>query len=289
MKPSFVKLPNQDYAMLEIRRDKHLYKYWHYHEEYELVYIVKGEGLRFVGDNVSKFAEGDLVLLGSLLPHLWLHQEDYVGDSSPAVDAIILHINKKMLNGQILNFAEFEPLKTLFAKATCGIRFIEPSKSILDKVQLLLDSSGIERVVHFLDLFKDLAGEESYETLSSPSFSSMHRKHASDRLSKVYDFIANNFTRKITLEEIADLAHMTTNGFCNYFKKNTGRTVFQYINELKIGYAKKLMIESDMSISEAAFQSGFNSISFFNRVFRKSTGKSPREYKDGFKVIKGKN
>ena len=288
MKPNFIKLPNQGRSLIAARRDKldHLYKHWHFHEEFELVYIVKSHGVRFIGDHVDTFKAGDLVLLGSLLPHLWLNDNRYFEDDSPGAESIVIHVNKSILNDNGLDFAEFLTIKALFNKANCGIHFRSFDKSIPLLIEEVLNSSGIERIIQFLYLFKELSLLENVETLSTPAFSSMHRKYSSYRLSATYDFIANNFTRKISLDELADLAHMSPQGFCNYFKKKTRKTVFQYINELRIGYAKKLMIEDDLSISEAAFKSGFNSISFFNRLFKKATSLSPSEYKDNFQVIK---
>ncbi len=287
MKPSFIKLPNQGHSLVAARRDTldHLYKHWHFHEELELVYIVKSHGVRFIGDHVDTFKAGDLVLLGSLLPHLWLNDKLYFEDNSPGAEAIVIHVNKSVMDDNGLGFAELLTLKSLFNEANCGIHFRSYDSSIPLLIEKVLNSTGVDRIIQFLKLFKELSILENVEILSTPSFSSIHRKYSSYRLSTTYDFIANNFTRKISLDELADLAHMSPQGFCNYFKRKTRKTVFQYINELRIGYAKKLMIEDDVSISEAAFKSGFNSISFFNRLFRKATSLSPSEYKDNFRAV----
>lgn len=288
MKPSFAKLTHDADQLFYIRRDarSHLYKRWHFHEELELVLILQSTGMRFVGDHVGTFGPGDLVLLGSMLPHLWLNDPAFFEEEALLAEAVVLHINKKVAETEILGFKEFQVLKSLLERASCGIYFKNYPSVISAYMEVLLEAEDLDKGIIFLQLMQQLVRVEDTEILSSEAFAAMHRRHSSSRLSLVYEFIANNFTRKVSLEEIAEMVCMTPASFCNYFKKKTGKTVFQHINESRISYAKKLLIETDHRVSQVAYTSGFSSISFFNRTFKKITGQSPSEYRAQFAVIK---
>jgi len=258
----------------------HFLKVWHYHPELELVFIKKSIGTRFLGDSIKKFQEGDLVLIGENLPHMWQNDPAYFEeDSGLSAEALVIHFNKNFAGADFFKVPELAPIKELLEVAKRGILFKGNIKNeIASKIEHMLVANDFDRFVQLLQLLRDLANESSFEILSSPGFVDTFKREENRRLDKIYEFIINNFREEITLEKVADLAGMNISSFCRYFKKTTNKTFSHYLNELRIGFACRLLMEHKYNISETCYACGFNNISNFNRQFKNIAKMSPSEY-----------
>jgi AraC-like DNA-binding protein len=258
----------------------HFLKVWHYHPELELVYIKKSTGTRFLGDSIKKFQEGDLVLIGENLPHMWQNDASYFApDSSLSAEALVIHFDKNFAGVDFFRMPELTSIRELLEVARRGILFKSEIKYVAAKMmEQMLAASGFDRLIQFVQLLKTLANESSREVLASPGFVSSFRREENRRLDKIYDFIINNFKEEITLEKVSGLAGMNTSSFCRYFKKSTDKTFSQYLNEVRIGFACRLLMENKYNVSETCYACGFNNISNFNRQFKSIVKMSPSEY-----------
>lgn len=257
---------------------------WHYHEEYELIYILRGEGLRIVGDSLSNFGPPQLAIIGPWLPHLWKNVESPEEDVQ--VDLIIVKFNQLFSGQDLFSLPEFEGIAHLLKLAKQGLIFGENVISLVH--QILFDLSkaeGAGKIIHLLNVLKILSESEDYETISSPGFMLPTTVSGENRLSRIINFISNNFTKEISLDELAHEAAMTPSSLCRFFKNRTNKTIFQFISEFRISKACQMLIAGNKSVSEICFESGFNSLTTFNRVFKDLKKNTPREYKEKYRVF----
>jgi AraC-like DNA-binding protein len=280
MKPYYTKVTSHLDPAIKIRYDEmpHFYPHWHYHDEYELVYIHQSSGIRYVGDNISPYHPGDLVLLGSSLPHIWINEADTASTSPPMAAATVIHLQPQFVHNRFFDLPAMGELKNLFEQIHRGIRFIGVDK-IEDDLQYIQQSSGANRVIRVLHLLSRLSSHAQFELLSSKAYHQISSRQRNDRLSNIHNYIARHFRAPIQLDTLADIACMTPQAFCTYFKRKTGKTVFTYINKLRIGYSCKLLIETEWTISHIAQESGFNSTTFYNRKFKENIGITPKVYR----------
>jgi AraC-like DNA-binding protein len=265
---------------LSLQISSHFLKVWHYHPEVELVLIKKSTGARFVGDSISRFGPGDLVLIGSHLPHMWQNDSIYFDNEiEDSAETIACHFKEDFMGNSFENVHELKPIKVLLEKAKRGIVFMGNSRCAgQEMLESMLRCNDFDRLVKLTQLLNILANEPQIEQISSPGFVATFRQQESRRLDNIYEYIHNRFKEDITLEKVAELASMNTSSFCRYFKKTTGKTFSTYLNTVRIGYACKLLIENQYTISEICYESGFNNISNFNRQFKNITRYSPSIY-----------
>jgi len=258
----------------------HFLNIWHYHPELELVCMIKSTGTRFVGDSILPFSEGELVLIGENVPHMWQNDKAYFEKESVlTAESITLHFRKDFAGEGLMDIPEMIQIKGLFERASQGILFGGALKeSAKEKMLAIHHAEGFQRWVGLMQLLHELSEETKYCYLSSKGFQHPKEKNGDSRIDKVYSFTFNNFHRNITLEEVADLANLNPTAFCRFFKKNTKKNYSKFLNEIRIGYACKLLLEEKMNISEIGYESGFNNLSNFNRQFKSSMGLSPTEY-----------
>ena len=282
MQAQYFKLPKQFHQSISVRTDRlpYFYSDWHYHPELELVYILKGEGTRFVGDNIDRFESGDLVLLPANLPHVWKSDEEYFKpESKKMVAAIVIHFQVDFLGSQIWSVPELKTINKLLETSASGISFHIPSGHPVKK--LLLNIPGLspfDRLLMLLTILNLLSTIEEKKSLSGIAYIENCLQNKSERLDKINNFIINNFKNDIQIEQIAAIANMTVASICRYFRKKTRKTLTEFINEVRIGYACKLLIDGEYSISEICYQCGYNNPSYFNRQFKKITTINPSQY-----------
>lgn len=235
---------------------------WHYHPEYELTYILSGSGYRVVGNSHEPFTSGDLVLLGSNLPHTWWGKND---DGSTS-EAIVIQFSSEFIE-PFLKLNEGQDLKKLLEKSANGIRF-EPDTSIVDKLGVLGDTTALKSILTLLSILQDLT--EIKTTILCPNYyRHVVSKKFETRINKVCTYIQNHYSEPLSLKEVADLVSMSQSNFCKFFKKATSTTFSDYLNDLRINEACHLLIYSEDNISKIAEDCGFESLSYFNRVFLK--------------------
>lgn len=254
---------------------------WHYHPEYELVLVTKSTGRRMVGDHIGYFNEGDLVLMGPMLPHVWVNDNEYInGSNKDAADAIVVQFVEDFLGEKFLQIPEIEGLKKILELSTSGLEIKGNTRKRINALMMQMpDASGLQRLSLLFAIFDLLANTKEYQLLASPVFINSTTHHISGRFNNITEYIMRNFDNNISLNEVATVANMATTTFCNFFKEHYRVTFMEYVTEIRIGHACKLLSDSTKNIVEAAYESGFNNLANFNRQFKKLKNMTPTEYR----------
>ncbi|MBM1105727.1 AraC family transcriptional regulator [Aurantibacter crassamenti] len=261
---------------------------WHFHSEYQISFIVEGKGTRFIGDNVHSFEEGDLVITGPSLPHLWRSDDLYFEKNSTlSTRGLVIYFDQELFSESLLDREEFYNLKKLVENASRGIEFYgETRKKIRSLLEHLSNERGFQRIIKLLEILDVLATSEEYNLLASPGYTNVFKGDDAEKMRLIYEYVMNNFKTKISLEEAAMLLNMTTTSFCRYFKPRANKTFTRFVNEIRIGHSRKLLLEDNLNISQISYECGFNALSNFNRQFKAITDMSPHEYRRLFLNIK---
>lgn len=278
MRPKLLKVTEGVDKSFSVRRDKVPYvnNCWHYHEEVELIHFVKGEGMQFVGDNIERFSSGDIVLVGSHLPHYWRFDDKYFTDG---VDVKVAHFKQDFWGNHFLNLPENIHIKKVLDNSKRGLQILGESKLQVAKIlDRLLVAEGIARILLLMKALDIIFSCNESIPLSSISFGTTFRKLDNDRINAVYNFSLQNYNRDIALEEIAGVARISPHSFCRFFKSRTRKTFSQFLNEIRIGHATRLLMETNKSMKQVCYESGFNNFSSFHKFFKAFTGKSPLVY-----------
>ena len=270
--------PHQSFMMA--RHDfPHSLKVWHYHEELELVLVERSEGTRFIGDSIDRFEANDLLLIGSNLPHMFQNDQAYFEPESEArAIASVVHFHPRFLHTEMGRIPEFMQLNQLLKDAALGIKFSKnATQTVRDQIAGLNELNGAASLISLLSILNTLS-QDQYSTIASPGFVSQFEGVSDERLGQVYDYVMNHFQEKISIEEVADLVSMNKASFCRYFKRITQKTFTDFLNDIRIGFACKMLLENQMSILEVCYHCGYNNVSHFNRQFRKKMKLSPSSY-----------
>lgn len=254
---------------------------WHYHPELELVYVNGGNGKRQIGSHISYYTGGDLILIGSNLPHCGF-TDSCTGNTSESV----VQMKSDFLGLDFFDIPEMRSIHRLFEKAQGGIAFTgDAKKKIGEKIEILEYKSDFQRLLAILNILNELATTTEFQILNADQLSVETQTKENDRINTIFNYVKENYNEPIALEEMADLTHMTVPSFCRYFKKVTHKTFVQFVNEYRLVHASNLLSESDRSITEICFESGFNNFSHFNKSFKAFTGMSPSEYRNQLKTV----
>ncbi|GHA31906.1 AraC family transcriptional regulator [Salinimicrobium marinum] len=255
--------------------------FWHYHPELELVYVNGGSGKRQIGSHVSYYQKGDLILIGSNLPHC-----GFTDSLTEAENETVIQMKPDFLGPGFFNIPEMRNIKSLFERAKMGIVFHgQAKKTIGRKIEAISGKENYERLLRLLEVLSLLEQAREYTVLNAQGFILETEVHDNNRVNIIFNFVKEEFRRPINLEEIADLVSMTVPAFCRYFKKVTGKTFTEFVNEYRLTHAAKLLHEKQISITEVCYDSGFNNFSHFNKRFKKFTGKAPSAYRNELKVV----
>lgn len=281
MKLHFIDRKSSVTNSLSVSRNcySHFLKLWHFHPELELVMIIKSTGTRFIGDNIEKFNEGEVVLLGKNLPHMWINDPDYyAGNSELKAEAIAVHFKKEFLGDSFFEVPEMIKITNLINKASLGIVFTDIDKNLRLKIKNLVDLKDFEKVVSLLQILHELADNKSARVLSSNGFIKPFNQEASQDLEKIYEYIYKNFNKPISSRKVAEIANMNSSAFSRYFTKIHRKSFTRYLNEIRVGYACKMLIEGEQKIISICYESGFRNVSNFNRQFKLIRGITPNEF-----------
>ena len=252
--------------------------FWHFHPEFELVYIEGADGSRHVGNHISRFKDSDLVLIGSYIPHL---NFDY-GIRTP-YEKIVVHIQPEFLQQTFDTTPELKAIQKLMTLSKQGIAFgVKTQKRIRERLKNLSRLKGFEQFLELLDLLNILSKADDKTLLHSKPVKNQFNNKDKDRLDKIYAFIDEHYQHRIDIQEVANLSHLTKPAFCRYFKKITKLTFTQFVNHYRIDKSKKLLL-SGKNVTETCFSSGFESLSYFNRTFKKITGTNPISFRSNYK------
>ena len=250
---------------------------WHFHPEIEITLITGGSGRRFVGNCIESYKTGDLVLLGSNLPHFWRNE-----DLDPAMrsKSLVVQFHPDFMGRDFWNHPELTAIGRLFTRATRGIRFQGgTAKSVAVRMRRLARLGGLNALMELLSILGELAGAKNARLLASPTYEPSLDKRAEERLARVYNFLMTHFREPLTLVGIAKVAAMSPEAFSRYFKKKTGRNVSLFLSELRVDYSARLLAETSLTVTEISGEAGFATLSNFNRRFRALMKCTPSDYR----------
>ena len=271
------KIPKPEFDALVYQEDFELifYDKLHQHEEIQVSYITEGEGTLVVGDTVNHYKKGDVLVIGSNLPHVF--KSEVIRNKKSLM--LSLFFTENSFGKDFFKLEELNQFRLFFKRSENGLRAISHKQKLQYYFYQLKESSKFDRFIILLKIL-DILSKSRYKTLSSFVYEKQYSDIEGKRMRDVMEYTMNNFRNTICLEDIAKISAMTKNAFCKYFKKRTNKTYFQFLNELRITYACKLLLaNNDYSIAEIADISGFNNISNFNRQFKNVKQIVPSEYK----------
>jgi YesN/AraC family two-component response regulator len=254
---------------------------WHYHPEIELVYVNGGSGKRQIGSHISYYTDGDLILIGSNLPHC-----GFTNDQTGNKNETVIQMKPDFLGNDFFEIPEMQHIQNLFIQAKAGIAFHGDVKKIVgERIEAMEIQSPIDRLLTMISILNTLERSKEYTILNADGFSIEMQVQDNDRISTVFNYVKDHFQEPIALEDVANLVSMTIPSFCRYFKKITNMTFTSFVNEYRLVHASKLLAEKPISISEICYESGFNNFSHFNKSFKAYTGKSASQYRQELKTI----
>ena len=266
-------------------RGPHFDPNWHFHSEFQLFTVMQGTGTRFIGDHVQPFKPGDLLMTGPNLPHLWRSDPEYFeGDPALWTEGVVIYFPEDFFGNRFLQKSEMARIRQLLMRSSRGISFNRATSGIVTNMMVdLQDKADFGGIVGLLKILQVLADSEDCTLLANPEYSNTLKESDTERMNKVHAYVMKNFREKITLEEVAALANMTPSSFSRYFKTHANKTFSEFLTGIRIGYSCKLLVEKKLSITEACYESGFNTVSNFNRQFKTYTQSTPLEYRKRFR------
>lgn len=251
---------------------------WHFHPEYELTFILKSTGIRYVGNNVSAFEEGDLVLIGSNLPHCWKNEDGSQTES----ESLVIQWKEKVIS----DLPSFKGIRKLLQKSQRGLKI--PSHDNMHIVQLMHDvvkTNSLNRYLKLIELLGVISEIKELQMLAGDSYSYNLSDSSISRLEAVQSYVRNNYMHKITLFDIATQLSMNEQSFSRYFSKSMNRPFFVFLNEYRVNIASRALLETDKQVAEIAYQCGFESLPFFYRQFKRFKGVSPLHFRNLYRHI----
>ncbi len=273
--PFKIPKPEADGLVFQVDKEDAFYDKLHQHEEIQLSLIVEGEGTLVVGDTINYYSKGDILIIGSNIPHVF--KSDLSGSRSSHM--LTLFFTKDSFGKDFFQIEELKELENFFYRSKQGFKVISKQKLIRELFLQLENASKLNRFIILLQLLK-IASTANYKSLSSFIYDKKYSDNEGTRMRNVFEYTMNHFDRDISLQTISGIANMTKNAFCKYFKKRTNKTYVQFLNELRVEQACKLLLaENDYSIVEIAELCGFNNISNFNRQFKAMKQMNPKKFK----------
>jgi len=255
---------------------------YHFHPELELTLIIKGKGERFVGKNMENFDAGDLVFLGSDLPHSW--KSEATSDGEFNSQSIVVHFEKDFLGPEFFQKPELAGIQNLIKRSAYGIRFLnETAEETKEKMKVLAAEENIFRkMLMLLDILDDLATTKDYVLLDQDGIVAQQANNNKERINASLGYIVENFRNEILLDKVAAVANMSPNAFCKYFKRVTNKTFMETVIEYRINFAVRQLLSTDKAVADISMESGFGDISHFYKLFKKRMKTSPLNYRKKF-------
>jgi len=262
-----------------IKREPSFGVYWHYHPEYQLTLVLRGQGKRFVGDDISAFKAGDLVLTGPNLPHMWCSARARSSNHRPH-EAIIIQFPESIFGGRFLELPEMSAVRRLLERSAQGIRFADAVRGKIARRMIHMGRQrGLARLIELLEILRILSQAPVDRVLSSKAVIPPVGFADRDRIDRICRHLAENSTRPIALAQAASAAHMSVPAFTRFFRKCTGKTFVEYLTELRVGAACRFLVETDRTVTQICYAAGFSNLSNFNRRFRALKGVTPRDFR----------
>ncbi len=271
----------QSSLSIRIDKGKNLLNNWHYHPELEIVYIRKSAGTRMVGDSMENFHHHDMVLLGPDLPHSFNHDKEYVNrNGTQAPEAIVIHFQQDFLGPQFWEIPEMKAISRVIRLSRQGLKIHGKTRKLITVLMTkMMEATPSMRVIFLLQILEEVAVKQEYSLLASKGYNYSENYDDNDKLSRIYQYTFEQFSKKIRIEDVAALLHLSPPSFCRYFKLKTRKTYFQFLVEVRIGQACRMLPDNELSVLEIGYACGYHHISHFNHQFKKVTGKSPMQYR----------
>lgn len=263
---------------LQLDRGKYFYDQLHQHSEIQIMWIEEGEGTLIAGDYVGRFAPGDLFVLGSGQPHVFRSDKNYFQPRSKQKSrAISIYFNENYLGSPFWQLEEMKAIKKFISRTSRGMQFVGRSKEeIASQIYQIRDAKGIDKLVQFLMLIKKLSESRGKFLAVTPSGN--FKSEEGKRMNDILQFTFRESHRKLYLDEVADIANLSVEAFCRYFKLHTQKTYTTFLNEVRVSNACRLLINRDLTMQDICYQAGFNNLSNFNRIFKSVIGVPPSKY-----------
>ena len=259
---------------------------WHYHNNYELSFILEGSGKRIVADSIEEFQPGDLVFIGRNLPHVWISDKETRTPTSRSLEMVFLQFTSEVVTPQLLTLPEFKHIAKAIALSERGIQIVGQTLNEVSEMMLQLPYlKSFDRMLHFFKLMDIIGKSHTNIQLASKEYLKMRFTPGNKRIAVIHEFLMNNYREQVDLAHLAGLVNMAEGSLCRFFRTNMGMTVFEYLNQLKVELACKLLMDKDLSILEVCLDSGFNNLSHFNKQFKKINGLPPSEFRNRFKGL----
>lgn len=283
MRPLQTEISHSIYNQIAFIERKHPYDSpFHYHPELELIYIKQGNGKSMIGNKLDTFNTGDIFFVGSNLPHELKNTDGQMNDSkqnhSHSIEA---YFNKEVFSKDFYNLKESNKINTLIKKAGRGIKVTGETRVVIGKkMEEIVQKKDFEKIIGLMEILHLLSISDDLECMVYEGYQETLPDNIPDRLNEIFNYVRVNYNEDITLDSIAKVANLTPPAFCRMFKQKTNRCFFSYLNEVRISKACKYLTETRYNVSEVAFNCGYRTLSNFNKFFKKSTGLSPKAYRE---------
>jgi AraC-like DNA-binding protein len=256
----------------------------HFHPEYQLFTVLEGTGTRIIGDRVQPFRRGDVVFIGPNLPHVWRSDREYFEhDAGLTTEGIVIYFHENFVGDGLIKTDEAYKLRQLFAHACQGMCFVgHAADQIVSCMRALLDARDFDRILLLYQLFDILASTQQYQLLASTGYTNTLKDADTRRMNDVHAYVLHNFRNKVTLSGAAALANMTDTSFSRYFRVHANKTFSDFVSEIRIGHACRLLTMNKISVGQIADECGYYTMSNFNRQFKARTGYTPLEYRQKY-------
>lgn len=274
-------IPDTHTFVIRELREPYFDPNWHFHQEYQLFVVLKGSGTRFVGDNIKSFEEGDVVFTGPNLPHLWRSDVMYFdGNPNLHTHGIVIYLHEHFPGKELIQKEEAIRLRHFLERSKLGLEILgESANKITRMMQELLKKEGLDSIIYLLQILNEMMHSEEMYELSSPGYTNSLKDGDTEIMNLIHTYVMDNFKHKISLKEVASIANMTPTSFSRYFKMHANKTFSELVSEVRIGYACRLLIEKKMNVSQACYESGYQTLTNFNRQFKALMKRTPLQYK----------
>ncbi|MBE0654262.1 MAG: helix-turn-helix domain-containing protein [Bacteroidales bacterium] len=271
-------------------RASHFFSPLHYHPEVEILLITRGSGNLLLGDSVREFQPGTLAIIGKNVPHVWLNSKEHYQDDRFFAEAIYIQFDERFAGEMFMNLTEMKTLNELLSRARRGIFFgHETSAKVQPMMKEIVDREGFGRIRLLFDILDVLSSSTDFDYMASEAFHYHYNSEDMDRIGKVYEFINQNYFNPISLKDVADIANLSKNAFCRYFKKHTGKTFLDFLTSFRLGKACKYLEGNELSVKEVCYMTGFANLSNFNRKFKEKIRMTPLQYRNFSKNPAGRD
>ncbi len=278
------RIPENKAFIVKELRAPHFDRVWHFHSEYQLFLVLEGRGTRFIGDQMQPFKEFDLVFTGPNLPHLWRNEQPYFEkESLLSTHGIVIYFPEDFLGKGLMEKEEFEEIRQLLQRSRRGLEIKgNTNLTLREKMIKLTKLKGTQSLIHLLEILDLLAHSPDCLPIAPADYINTNKESEKDRMSQVYEYVMDRFRQKIKLSEVATLANMTESAFSRYFTSRMNKSFSEFLSDVRIGHACKLLHEADLNISEVSYECGFNTLSNFNKQFKERMGVTPLRYKQDY-------